>query len=209
MRLWMEAGMDFILDPNVAYLLIVIGFLLTIFAILTPGTGLFEAGAVIVLGLAAWRILELEINVWALVVLILGFVPFFFAVRDKKRSLNLSLTLVAFVIGSAFLFRADTWWRPAVNPALAVITSLAAGGLIWLMMSKVLEAESRLPAHDLSGLVGSVGEARTDVHHEGSVYLRGEMWTAESEKPIKSGTFVKVISRQGFVLHVEETDDSL
>ena len=203
----MEDGMDFILDPNIAYLLIVIGFLLTIFAILTPGTGLFEVGAVIVLGLAAWRILELEINVWALITLVLGIVPFFFAVRDKQRTLNLSLTLAAFVIGSAFLFREDTWWRPAVNPALAVVTSIAAGGLIWLMMSKVLEAESRLPAHDLSGLVGAVGEARTDVHHEGSVYLRGEMWTAESEKPIKSGKYVKVISRQGFVLHVEETDD--
>lgn len=199
--------MDLILDPNVAYLLIVIGFLLTVFAILTPGTGLFEVGAVIVLGLAAWRILELEINEWALVVLVLGIVPFIFAVRDKKRTVNLVLTLAAFVIGSAFLFRADTWWRPAVNPVLAVITSVAAGSLIWLMMSKVLEAESRLPSHDLSGLVGSIGEARTDVHHEGSVYLRGEMWTAESEKPIKSGKFVKVISRQGFVLHVEETDE--
>lgn len=199
--------MDFILDPNVAYLLIVIGFLLTVFAILTPGTGLFEVGAVIVLGLAAWRILELEINEWALILLVLGIVPFIFAVRDKQRTVNLILTLAAFVVGSAFLFRADTWWRPAVNPVLAVVTSLAAGSLIWLMMSKVLEAESRLPSHDLSGLVGSIGEARTDIHHEGSVYLRGEMWTAESEKPIKSGKFVKVISRQGFVLHVQETDE--
>jgi membrane-bound serine protease (ClpP class) len=203
----MEDDMDFILDPNVAYLLIVIGFLLTVFAILTPGTGLFEVGAVIVLGLAAWRILELEINEWALIVLVLGIVPFIFAVRDKQRTVNLILTLAAFVVGSAFLFRADTWWRPAVNPVLAVVTSLAAGSLIWLMMSKVLEAESRLPSHDLSGLVGSIGEARTDIHHEGSVYLRGEMWTAESEKPIKSGKFVKVISRQGFVLHVEESDE--
>ncbi len=67
--------MEIILDPNVAYLLIVIGFILTIFAILTPGTGIFEVGAVIVLGLAAWRVLELEINVWALIVLVAGIVP--------------------------------------------------------------------------------------------------------------------------------------
>lgn len=64
--------MEIILDPNVAYLLIVVGFILTIFAILTPGTGIFEVGAVIVLGLAAWRVLELEINVWALIVLVGG-----------------------------------------------------------------------------------------------------------------------------------------
>jgi membrane-bound serine protease (ClpP class) len=196
--------MDIILDPNVAYLLIVIGFMLTIFAILTPGTGLFEVGAVILLGLAAWRILELEINLWALFLLVAGLVPFILAIRNKRRTLNLVLTLAAFVVGSAFLFRADDWWRPAVHPVLAIVTSIASGSLIWLMMTKVLEAENKSPSHDLGGLVGSVGEARTDIHLEGSVYLRGEMWTAESEQPIKSGSFVRVIDRTGFVLKVEE-----
>lgn len=201
--------MDIILDPNVAYLLIVIGFLLTIFAILTPGTGIFEVGALIVLGLAAWRVLELEINTWALVVLVAGLVPFIFAVRNKRRTLSLVLTLVAFVIGSAFLFRSTVWWKPAVHPVLAVVTSIAAGSLIWLMMAKVLEAENKAPAHDLSGLVGSVGEARTDIHLEGSVYLQGEMWTAESEQPIKAGSHVRVVARKGFVLIVEKIDEAL
>ena len=199
--------MAILLDPNVAYLLIVIGFILTIFAILTPGTGLFEVGALIVLGLAAWRVIELDINLWALIVLVLGLIPFFFAVRDKRRQLNLALTLAAFVIGSAFLFRSDDWWRPAVHPVLAVVTSLAAGGLIWLMMAKVLEAESRQPSHDLTGIVGAVGEARTDIQQEGSVYLRGEMWTAESDEKIPSGTRVKVVSRNGFILKVVEDKD--
>jgi membrane-bound serine protease (ClpP class) len=199
--------MDIILDPNVAYLLIVIGFMLTIFAILTPGTGLFEVGAVIVLGLAIWRVIELEINLWALFVLVAGIVPFIFAVRNKRRTLNLVLTLATFVIGSAFLFRSEVWWRPAVNPVLAVVTSIVAGSLIWIMMSKVLEAESKSPAHDLGKLVGSVGEARTDIHLEGSVYLQGEMWTAESEHPIKAGSHVKVLSRNGFILRVEKVDE--
>lgn len=201
--------MEIILNPNVAYLLIVIGFMLTIFAIITPGTGIFEIGAVIVLGLAAWRVLELEINLWALVVLAAGIIPFIFAVRNKHRTLNLVLTLAAFVIGSAFLFRSDVWWRPAVHPALAVVTSIAAGSLIWLMMSKALEVESKPPAHDLSVLVGSVGEARTNIHLEGSVYLLGEMWAAESEVPIKAGSHVKVLSRNGFILKVEEINEPL
>ncbi|NIW45512.1 MAG: hypothetical protein GWN30_12420 [Gammaproteobacteria bacterium] len=199
--------MAFLLDPNFAYLLIVAGFLLLIFALLTPGTGFFEAGAVIILGLAAWRIVDLSINVWALVLLVLGLVPLIFAIRNRQRTLNLALTVAAFVIGSAFLFRAEKWWQPAVNPVLAVVTSLAAGGLLWLMTTKILEAEEKQPSHDLSGLVGSIGEARTDVHAEGSVYLRGEMWTAESEEPIPAGSRVKVVSREGFVLHVEEIDN--
>jgi len=198
--------MAFLLDPNFAYLLIVAGFLLMVFALLTPGTGIFEVATVIIFGLAAWRILELSINFWALIVLVLGLVPFIFAIRNKQRTLNLVLTITAFVIGSAFLFREDKWWQPAVHPVLAVITSLAAGGLLWLMTTKVLEAEDKRPSHDLGSLVGMIGEARTDVHAEGSIYLKGEMWTAESEVPIKAGARVKVVSREGFALHVKEVE---
>lgn len=198
--------MAFLLDPNVAYLLIVAGFLLTVFAILTPGTGLFEAGAVVVLGLAAWRVWELSINPWALVVLVLGIVPYIFAIQNKQRRLNLLLTLAALVIGSAFLFRSERSWVPAVHPVLAIVTSVAAGGLFWLMTTKVLEAEGRKPSHDLTGLVGSIGETRTAVHDEGSVYVHGEMWTAESEEPIPPGAHVKVVAREGFVLRVVEID---
>ena len=200
--------MAFLLDPNFAYLLIVAGFLLLVFALLTPGTGLFEVGAVILLGLAAWRIIELSINLWALIVLGLGIIPFILAVRNKQRTLNMVLMVAAFVIGSAFLFREEHWWQPAVHPTLAVVTSIAAGGLFWLMTIKVIEAEEKRPSHDLGGLVGSIGETRTDVYLEGSVYLMGEMWTAESETPIKAGSQVKVISRDGFVLHVQEIEES-
>jgi membrane-bound serine protease (ClpP class) len=175
-----------------------------VFAILTPGTGLFEAGAVVVIGLAAWRAVELSINVWALVVLALGLIPFIFAIRDKMRTLNLSLTLAALMIGSTFLFRAEEWWRPAVNPILVVITSVAAGGLLWLMTEKMLEAEHKTPSHSLEGLVGAVGEARTDISQEGSVYVRGEMWTAFSDTPIAEGSRVVVLDREGLLLRVKE-----
>lgn len=199
--------MSILLNPNVAYLLIVAGFLLTVFAILTPGTGLFEAGAVVVLLLAAWQIWELSVNVWALIILVLGLVPYIFAIRGKNRLLNLGLTLAALVVGSAFLFRAEEWWQPAVNPILAIITSITAGGLLWLMTDKFLEAEHKTPSHSLNVLVGAVGEARTDVHLEGSVYVHGEMWTASSDTLIPAGSRIIVLTREGFVLHVKEYNE--
>ena len=176
---------EFLLNPNFAYLLIVAGFLLTVFAIITPGTGMFELGALFILFFVGWQIYNLPINLWALILLGLGIVPFIFALRRKREALNLGLTALAFVIGSAFLFRSDVWWQPAVHPILAVVVSVLAGGFFWLMTTKVLEARAREFAHDLGGLIGAIGEARTDVHAEGSVYVRGEMWTAHSDKAIK------------------------
>ncbi len=196
--------MAFLLNPNIAYLVIVVGFLLTVFAILTPGTGLFEAGAVTVLGIAAWQIYNLSVNGWALVLLVIGLVPFIMALRRKQVTLNLVLTLAALVLGSVFLFREEKWWQPAVNPILAVVVSLLAGGFFWLMTTKALAARETKPAHDLSDLVGAEGEARTDVFQEGSVYVGGELWTAYSDGLIKSGARIRVLAREGFVLHVKE-----
>jgi membrane-bound serine protease (ClpP class) len=196
--------MDFLLDPNIAYLLIVAGLLLALFAIITPGTGMFEIGAIFILLIVGYQVYHLEVNIWAAILLAVGLIPFIFAVRGKKETLNLILTAVAFVVGSAFLFRSDEWWQPAVNPILTIVVSLSAGGIFWIMTTKVLEARAKEPAHDLSGLIGAVGEARTDIHLEGSVYLKGENWTAFSDKPIKAGKQVKVLTREGLMLHVEE-----
>ena len=197
---------DFLLAPNIAYLLIVVGFLLTVFAILAPGTGMLEVSAVFTLLLVGYQISNLPINPWALGILGLGFVPFILTLRQKKPTLNLALTALAFVTGSAFLFRSEDWWVPAVHPVLAVVVSILAGGFFWLITIKVLEARLQTPSHDLSGLIGATGEARTDVHLEGSVYVGGEKWTAQSDKPIKTGTRVKVISREGLILQVEKID---
>lgn len=199
--------MSILLNPNVAYLVIVAGFLLTIFAILTPGTGFFEAGAITVLAVAAYQVYSLSVNIWALVLLVLGVIPFILAIRQKSITLNLALTLFAFVVGSAFLFRTEEWWRPAVHPVLAVVVSIAAGGFFWIIAKKSIEARTIKPSHDLGRLVGSEGETRTSVHTEGSVYAGGELWTAFSDQPIKSGKRVRILDRKGFLLHVEEIDD--
>jgi membrane-bound serine protease (ClpP class) len=199
---------DFLLNPNIAYMLIIAGFLLTIFALLSPGTGVFEVSALLILVIVGYQIFNLEINVWALILLAVGVVPFIFALRRKRETLNLALTAAAFVVGSAFLFRSEEdWWIPAVHPLMAVVGSILGGGFFWLMTTKVLEARASVFAHDLSGLIGAIGEARTDVYSEGSVYVGGEKWTAHSDEPIKAGARVKVLEREGLFLYVKEIDE--
>jgi membrane-bound serine protease (ClpP class) len=121
--------------------------------------------------------------------------------------LNLALTALAFVVGSVFLFREGPWYQPAVNPVLAIVVSVLGGGFFYMSASKSLEARSRTPTHDLGSLIGAVGEARTDVQLEGSVYVHGEMWTAYSDKKIKEGSQVKVLERVGLMLKVEQVSE--
>lgn len=200
--------MDLFLDPNVAYFLLVFGFILAILALLAPGTGILEVGALFAFVLAGWAVYNLPINLWALALLVLGVIPFVIAVRRSEDQRYLALAIAALVIGSVFLFRGQGL-RPAVNPVLAVFTSLLAGGFLWFAASKTLEASSARPTHDLTTLVGAVGETRSQVHEVGSVYVAGELWTARSADPIPPDTRIRVVGREGFLLEVEPLDSEI
>lgn len=196
--------MALLLEPDFIYVLIAAAFLLTVFAVLIPGTGFFEIAALVIWIAIAWLAWGKEIHIWALVLLVLGFIPLGLALKHRQVKRYLAITMVAFIIGSAYLFKGDAWWQPGVNFFLAIIMSAFAGGLVWLTLDKLIEIMDAPPVHDLGVLIGAVGETRTQVHHEGSVYVHGENWSARSKKPLKAGTQVKVIDRDGLVLDVEE-----
>jgi len=193
---------DFLLNPNIAYFFLVGGFSLALMAILTPGTGLLEISSFFGLFLAGYGIYNLPINYWALVILLLGVFPFIWAVRKSDRLIYLGISILALVVGSAYLFRGDRWYLPAVNPVLAIVVSLFVGGFFWIVARKTIEADAAPPSHDLNRLIGAIGETKSEVHHEGTVQVLGELWAARSEVPISSGTAVQVINREGFVLEI-------
>ncbi|HEX9091778.1 MAG TPA: NfeD family protein [Anaerolineales bacterium] len=195
--------MEILIDPNVAYLLLVVGVVLAIMAVFAPGTGVLEVGALFVLFLAGWEISQLPINLWALILLIIGVIPFILAVRKSRNLIFLVIALIAFVIGSAYLFQGASWWQPGVNPILAIIASLLASGYLWIAATKVLETEKIKPRHDLAKIIGDEGEAKTDIFNEGSVQIGSELWSARSVNPIPEGNKVRVVKREGFILEVE------
>ncbi|MBN1146347.1 MAG: hypothetical protein JXA78_03755 [Anaerolineales bacterium] len=197
--------MDILLDPNIAYLLLAGGLVLAFLAILNPGTGFLEIVAVFALLLSGWSIYNLadQINWWAVLVILAGALLFIVAVYRFNRLLLLAAAIAAVVIGSAFMFRGPQWWQPAVNPVLAASVGVLSGGFFWVAARKAIEANCTRPTHDLDALVGVAGEAKTEVHLDGSVQVAGELWSAISKEPIAEGVRVRVVGREGFVLHVE------
>ena len=195
--------MDFLLDPNIAYLFLLGGVLMAMLALATPGTGFFEIGAFFCIALAGYAVYYLSFNWWALILLALSVVPFIYAIQKPKRELYLGLSILLLVIGSVFMFPESDGL--AVNPFVAVLASGLVAGFLWIAVRKSLEAASVRPTHDLAGLVGQIGEARTKVDDDGSVQVAGELWSARSEKPIAAGSPIRVVSRDGFVLIVEKS----
>jgi membrane-bound serine protease (ClpP class) len=199
--------MEILLDPNIAYILLVLGSILLLMAIVTPGTHLMEGGAILLLALAGYAIYNLGFNLWALIVLVLSLVPFIYSIQKPKRELILALSLLGVIIGSVYLFPSKGW-LPAVNPLVALVVSVLSAGFLWLAVRKGMQAHHARPLQDLSTLIGKTGQAKTRVEDDGSVQVAGELWSARSEKPIQAGSRVRVVSREGFVLIVTPEEQS-
>ena len=193
--------MNFLFDPNVAYLLLVGGFLLAILALFAPGTGLLELGALAMLALAGFSIASQTYSIWALAILILGVIPFILALRRSRRWIFLILAMAALIVGSTFLVVGPNG-MPAVNPILATVNSLVVGTFVWFVARRMLDALAR-PVEHLNRMVGKTGEAHTDIFNEGSVYVGGEEWSARSTTFIPVGSAVVVKAQEGLVIYVE------
>lgn len=195
--------MDFLLDPNIAYLILLAGVMMGFLALITPGTGVFEIAALFSFVLAGYAVYNLSFNPWALMMLGVSVIPFVYSIQKPKRELYLGLSILLLVIGSVFIFPSDERLF-AVNPFIAIFASALVAGFMWISVRKSIEAASVMPTHDLEGLVGLVGEARTKIHEEGSAQVGGELWSAKSEQEIPVGSAIRVVRRDGFVVVVEK-----
>ena len=195
-----------LLNPNVVYLLIVGGLLLAFMAVLAPGTGLLELGALFTLILAGWGVFHLQVNYWALVILFVGVFPPLWITLKTKKTYTLVISVFSLILGSAYLLKGETWYTLEINPGLALVVSIIAGGWFWIVIQKTFDTTEMPPIHDLNALIGGIGEAKSNIHEEGSVQVNGELWTARSAVPIQAGSQVRVIDREGFILTVEEVE---
>lgn len=196
--------MDFLLNPNVAYVILLAGIILAFFSASTPGTGVGEVAAIFCFVLAGYAAYNLSIHWWALLLLALSVPPFIFAVRNPARWIfYLGLCIAFLVAGSIFLFATEETLI-SVNPFLALFASVIVSVVLWYVMRQFVLAVTRRPEHDLDALIGEIGTTASVVFKDGAVQVRGELWSARSELEIPSGSAVRVVAREGFLLVVEK-----
>jgi membrane-bound ClpP family serine protease len=190
--------------PNLLYLSLVAGLWLSALAILSPGTGIYELLAVIALALAGLGTTAVPPNPWALIPLALGAGCYLVSLRRRQEGIWLALAALALSAGSAFLFRREGG-GPAVNPWLALVTTVLTVVYFWVVVRQTLASQSARPSIDPDRVRGQVGEVRTEITPAdmGSVYVGGELWTARAKSAIPVGSSVRVVDREGLILMVE------
>jgi len=194
--------MTSIIDPNLAFVLLVGGFVLSVLAILTPGTGVIEIGGIFALVVAGYGVISNPSNLWAFI-FIVPFFPFILIYRKNKKNIFLILAIIFLNVGCYTLFRKESGGF-AVSIILGIIVALVDAPILWFIVKRITEALDKAPAFNLSQIIGKIGDARTNISPEGTVYVDGEEWTARADHSINKGQSIRVTAIDGLTLSVEE-----
>jgi membrane-bound serine protease (ClpP class) len=170
-------GLDRVLaSPNVAYLLLVMGFLGLFLEASAPGTSVPGVVGVICLVLAAIGLFQLPFDWHGAVLILVAFFLFFADIFVPSLGLLTLTGLALLVAGSYFLF--DEARGAAVSRPLIWATTLAIVAMFLVIGGFALSVWRRKPETGRESLIGAVGTVRQTLAPDGIIFIRGELWQA-------------------------------
>lgn len=195
-----------IVNPNVAYLLMMLGVLGLIVEFTHPGLGLPGVGGLICLLLALYAFQVLPVNYAAIALIVLGLALLAAEAVVTSHGLLALGGLVALVLGSLMLFDApEAELRVSLSMVLAVALTLSA--IMLFILQRALRSRAFPVATGQQGMIGEIGEAITDLAPDGLVFIHGETWEATSAAPVPQGKPVRVSGLDGLRLTVVPAAD--
>jgi membrane-bound serine protease (ClpP class) len=201
---WRTRLLGVISDPNIAFILLLLGVYGILFEFWSPGTYLPGVVGAVSLILALIALSTLPVQYGALALLLLGIALMIGeAFTPGIGALGIG-GLVAFLVGSFFLFEpgaADI--DISVSVPLIIGAAVTTAGLAFLVVGAAMQARHRPPAIGPEEMTGSVGRVIDWQGTSGHVRVMGEMWAAHSTHPLKPDETVRVIAREGLILTVE------
>jgi membrane-bound serine protease (ClpP class) len=191
----MTARQKFLLtisNPNLAYILLMLGLLGLYFEFSNPGAIFPGVLGGICLLLAIFSFQILPINYVGLILILLSIGLFILEIKIQSYGILSVGGILAMVIGSIMLIDAPI---PELRPSLSFIIPVAIGlSLIFLfLIILAVRAHMRKASTGKEGLIGEIGMTRTELNPEGKVFVHGELWDAEAQENIPKGVRVKVI----------------
>jgi membrane-bound serine protease (ClpP class) len=199
---WRDDLLAVITDPNVAFILMLIGVYGLIFEFLSPGVVAPGLAGAISLLVALYALNLLPINYAGAALVLLGLGLMVAEAHIGAFGLLGVGGIIAFLIGAIMMF------PPGVpgfglSPAVIAGTAAATAALFILVVAMLLRSRRRAVITGKEALIGAEGETVSWEGREGRIRVSGEIWRARGSAPLAPGTRVKVVGRDGLVLVVE------
>lgn len=199
---WRNELLAVITNPNIAYILMLLGIYGLFFELANPGNILPGVIGGISLLLALYALQVLPVNYAGLGLMILGvcfmvgelFMPSFGILGIGG--------VIAFVTGSVILFDREGG-NVAVSLPLIIAVSLLTAGFFFIVIRSLFTASRRPVVTGAEELIGATGRIISDFEGNGAMRLHGEQWQVRSDAPMREGDAARVVNRDGLILQVE------
>lgn len=200
---WRYRILDKISDPNIAYILMMLGIYGLFFELSNPGAILPGVIGGIFLILAFFALQVLSVNASGVLLILLAILFFIVEVKVNSHGLLAIGGIVAMFLGSLMLFKS-----PEMRVSLSIIVTVVLCSALFFIFALALAARAhrRKITTGEEGLVGEMGTVVDAIRGEGKISVHGEIWTARSGKPVKKGEKVIVRSVDGLVLEVSPVE---
>lgn len=204
-----ERILDVIGNPNVAYILLMLGFLGIFFELSNPGVILPGVVGGISLILAFFALQTLPVNYAGVLLILLALILFIAEIKIVSHGMLTVGGVIAMVLGSLLLFESpEPYLRVSWQVILVTVGAVSAFSVFAVTMA--VKAHRRKPTTGREGLVGEAGKALTAIAPDGRAFIHGEYWDAWSDDPIAEGERVTVVAVEGMRVKVRKagTGDS-
>ena len=190
-------------DPNIAYLLMMIGMAGIYFELSHPGTIFPGAIGAISLILAFFAFQTLPVNYAGILLIALSLVLFVLEMKVTSYGLLSLGGVVSLFLGSLMLFQ-GTAPEMRLSWKVLIPTVVMVSGFFVAVAGLVFRSQISKPRTGDRGLIGEVGVAKSTLAPEGKVFVHGELWNAVAAGTIEPGAKVRVVGVDRLMLQVEE-----
>jgi membrane-bound serine protease (ClpP class) len=197
-----------IANPNIAYILLLLGGLGIFFELSHPGTLFPGIVGALCLFLAFFALQMLPVQAAGIALIALAIVLFILEIKVTSYGALTMGGLAALIFGSLMLY--DTGGTGVrVDWGVLLPSVLIVGGLFIFGIVMAARAQGRRTVTGREGLIGEVGHAHSDLAPRGKIFIHGEIWDAVSRQRVARGQAVRVVAVEGLILRVEPTPDVL
>jgi membrane-bound serine protease (ClpP class) len=192
-------------NPNIAYILMMIGLAGLYFEFSHPGSIFPGVIGAIALILAFFAMQTLPINYAGILLIVLAIIFFIMEMKITSYGLLSVAGVVSLLLGSLMLFKGDA---PDMKLSLQVVlpTIILISGFFVAVAGLVFRAQISKPTTGPTGLVGEIGVVKKALTPEGKVFVHGELWNARAKDPINEDAKVRILQVVNLILEVESVD---
>ena len=199
---WRHDFLNVITNPNIAYILLMIGIYGLILEFYSPGLGLPGITGIICLLVGAYALQMLPISYAGLALMVVGIGLIAFEVVSPSFGVFGLGGLAAFVLGSVMLMDTDSAAWQISLPLIAAV-AVATGGLVMLVLGAALKAHRQALVTGDPAMMQMTAVALEDFDGRGHVHVSGEIWMARTRSPVRKGDRLRINHIDGLVLHVD------